>query len=356
MDIKKIFEEFKVDASAERYGNGHINDTFLCKCKPYTIVQRINTQVFERPDKLMENITAVTEHLKRKISLAGGDESRETLNVIPTKSGKSYLDLGKDGCYRMYKYIENTVSIDVTENYDILESAGEAFGGFQQMLSDFNADSLYETIKRFHDTPYRVEQLETAIKNAKTDRKEKAKKEIQQALNYKKYAETLWTPLCRGEIPLRVTHNDTKLNNVLFDKDTLKALCVIDLDTVMPGSLLFDFGDALRYCASTAAEDETNLDNVRFDLKKFESFTKGFLKKTADCLSKTEKRLLPVSALVLTYECGIRFLTDYLNGDIYFKIHRENHNLDRAGNQLKLVCDIEKKLPQMEAIVNEVLS
>ena len=350
-DLKEILSKFNIETDVESYGNGHINDTYLCETAPRYILQRINTNVFKKPDEVMENIFNVTAHLRKKIAAAGGDPDRETLTVIPTKNNEVYYQHEDGSAFRMYKFIENSISIDIAEDPMVLCHAGTAFGRFQKMLSDFDADKLYETIVDFHNTPVRVQQLKDAIANNAAGRLGEVKAEIDFALEYAKYAAEITDAMAKGEVPLRVTHNDTKLNNVLFDDKTTEGVCVIDLDTVMPGSLLYDFGDALRFGASSCAEDETDESKIWFDLNKFEHFAKGFLGEVGDCLTKKEIELLPLSALLMTYECGTRFLADYLNGDVYFKIHKEKHNLDRARNQFKLVADIESKFDEMMKIV-----
>lgn len=354
-NLKSILENFEIETNIEPYGNGHINDTYLCESNPGYILQRININVFKHPDEVMKNIVSVTRHLRSKIEKNGGDPERETLNVVRTKTGKDFYMADSDNYYRMYKYIDNTIGYDIVENPRQLREAGKAFGRFQRMLDDFKVEDLYETIPHFHYTPDRVEQLNAAIKKNYNNRAKDIQPEIDTAIKYSKYAPVIVEEMEKGTVPNRVTHNDTKLNNVLFDKDTDKAICVIDLDTVMGGSLLYDYGDALRFGASSAQEDETDLDKVYFDLEKFEEFTRGFLGEVGSCLTQKEIELLPVSVLILTYECGIRFLADYLNGDVYFKIHREHHNLDRARTQLKLVEDIESKFDKMEEIVKKYL-
>lgn len=353
-NLNEICSKFNIDTNIQSFGNGHINDTYLCEATPGYILQRLNTNVFKNPVEVMKNIVNVTQFLSKKIEENGGDAAAETLTVIFTKDGKSFYKADDENYFRMYLFIENSISYDLVENPVQLYYAGRAFGKFQAMLNDFPADSLYETIKDFHNTPERVKQLEQAIENNAADRSKYVQKEIEFARSFSKYASRITDKMNDGSVPLRVTHNDTKLNNILFDKDNTEKSCVIDLDTVMPGSALFDFGDALRFGASSGAEDETDLDKIWFDLEKFEYFTKGFLSQTANCLTETEIELLPLSVLILTYECGIRFLADYLNGDTYFKIHRENHNLDRCRTQFKLVADIEQKLPEMTEIVQSV--
>ncbi len=351
--LKEVCAQFNVETDIEGYGNGHINDTYICETDPRVILQRINVNVFKKPDEVMANIYNVTEHLKKKIKKAGGNPDRETLNVIRTRDGGNYYKLDDENYFRMYKFVENNFSFDMVENPVQLYHAGKAFGKFQNMLDDYPADNLFETIIDFHNTPVRVEQLKDAIANNVSGRLSLVADEIGFALDYARYADAIVLELEKGTVPLRVTHNDTKLNNVLFDKDTLEAICVIDLDTVMPGSVLYDFGDALRFGASSGAEDETDLEKIWFDLEKFDQFARGFLGETGGCLTEKEVELLPVSALLMTYECGIRFLADYLNGDTYFKVHREHHNLDRARTQFKLVKDIESKLDEMKKIVEK---
>lgn len=353
--VSKALNAFGIDENIEPYGNGHINDTFVTESYDY-LIQRINTKVFKKPEELMENIEKVTSFLKEKIIKDGGDPERETLTVVKTINGENFYTIDEDNVYRVYKFVKNSKSIENSKTYEDLYCAGETFGHFQMLLDDYPAETLHETIQDFHNTPKRVEALKEAIKNDIALRASTVQKEIEFSLKCaEEFASIAVDELKKGTLPLRVTHNDTKINNILFDESTNKAICVIDLDTVMPGSSLYDFGDALRMGASTGAEDETNLDLVNFDVEAFKSFTKGYLSKMKDMLSPKEIELLPFSAKLLTYECGIRFLTDYLNGDTYFKIHREHHNLDRARNQLKLVWDISTKEEEMNQIVKDLL-
>ncbi len=350
-NLKEVCEQFVIKTDIDLYGNGHINDTYMADAEPQAILQRINKNVFHNPHEVMENIYNVTEHLKKKIVERGGNPKREALNVIKTKDGKNYFQLDEDNFFRMYLFVTDSVSYDIVENPIQLFHAGTAFGRFQNMLDDYPADSLYETIVDFHNTPERVNQLKEAISNDLAGRLTEVYDEVEFALDYADYKSLITDEMRKGTVPLRVTHNDTKLNKVLFDAKTGEGVCVIDLDTVMPGSILYDFGDALRFGASSGPEDEQDLDKIWFDLEKFEQFAKGFLGEVKDCLTPKEIELLPISALIMTYECGIRFLADHLNGDSYFKIHRENHNLDRARTQFKLVRDIESKLDEMKTIV-----
>lgn len=353
--LNDICSHFNAVSVKGAYGNGHINDTYVCDGNPRYVLQRINSNVFKRPTEVMENIVNITEHLKKKIALAGGNPERESLTVIKTIDGKNvYMD-EEGNFFRMYKFIENTVSYDTVDNPIQLYYAGKAFGKFQNMLDDFPADKLYETIVDFHNTPVRVNQLNAAIKNNAAGRLNSVKAEVDFADKYSKYAGLITDAMAEGLVPLRVTHNDTKLNNILFDPKTGEGVCVVDLDTVMPGSMLYDFGDAMRFGAASGAEDEKDLDKIWFDVEKFEQFTKGFVSEMRESITEKEIELLPMSVLIMTYECGTRFLADHLNGDVYFKIHREGHNLDRARTQFKLVYDIESKLEQLSDIVKKYI-
>ncbi len=354
--INKILEHFNIHGDCSPYGNGHINNTYLCNGSPRYILQKINQNVFPQPENVMENIENVTSHLRAKISQANGDMTRETLTVIKTADGKLFYTDEDGSAYRAYLFVEGSRSLDKAENNEQLYRVAKAFGRFQKMLSDFDAEKLHTTIADFHNTPVRVEQLKKAIDENKAGRLSSVQKEVDFALDYAKCADAITNEMQKGTVPLRVTHNDTKLNNVLFDANSDDALCVIDLDTIMPGSYLYDFGDALRFAGSSGAEDEPDLGKIYFDLDKFEYFAKGYLSEMSSCLTKKEKELLPLSVLIMTYECGTRFLADHLNGDTYFKIHYENHNLVRARTQFKLVRDIEQKLALMSDIINDNLS
>ncbi len=345
-----VLQQFELPMEVSPYGNGHINDTYLVDTPNY-ILQRINTSIFKDPDKLMENIENVTSYLRKQIIAEGGNPDRETLTVVPTKDGKHYYKLDEENVFRVYIFIKDSKSIENSKTPEDLYEAGVGFGHFQKALADFPVDKLHETIKDFHHTPKRVEALKAAIRNDVAGRAESVKAEIDFALENAAWADMVIKCMEEGLIPVRVTHNDTKINNILFDDKTSKAVCVIDLDTVMPGSMLYDFGDALRMGGSTAAEDETDLDKVWFNIDAFEAFAKGYLSEMKDSLTAKELELLPLSVKLMTYECGIRFLTDYLNGDTYFKIHREHHNLDRARNQFKLVADITAKETQLEKLI-----
>ena len=350
IDLNEILRHFNIKHSISKYGNGHINDTYLTQSKEY-ILQRINTNIFKNPYELMENIENVTEFIRKKIIKSGGNPDRETLTVIRTDEGQNCYKYDEENYFRMYKYITDTVTIENEKNNQILYNAGKGFGHFQNMLDDFPVELLHETIIDFHNTPKRVEALKKSIEKDAAGRASKVKAEIDFALSHACFADVVVKGLEDKSIPTRVTHNDTKINNILFDKNTLDAVCVIDLDTVMPGSALYDFGDALRIGASTAAEDETDLEKVWFDEEAFSAFARGYCGEMK--LTDAEFDLLYFAPKLLTYECGIRFLTDYLDGDTYFKIHREHHNLDRARNQFKLVADMESKEERLKNIIKK---
>lgn len=352
-DIVSVMKCFVDYDQLTPYGDGHINNTFVTPDKKY-IMQKINTNVFPNPDALMDNINNVTSHILKKIAEAGGDVNRETLTIIPTKDGNLYHKTEDGEIYRVYKFIDDTIYYSVAEDPKDLYEAGKGFGRFQNMLNDYPGEKLYETIPNFHNTRTRFEALLTAIKENRSGRLDEVQDEVNFALEQEYMIDDVLNGIESGEIPVRVTHNDTKINNVLFDAKTKKALCVIDLDTVMPGSLLYDYGDALRTGAATAAEDEKDLSLMKFDMDSFKYFTKGFLEELLSVMTEKEIELLPLSIRLLTYECGIRFLTDHLNGDTYFKIHREGHNLDRARTQFKLYQDILAKTEDMKAYIKEL--
>lgn len=343
--------------SSQPFGNGHINDTYLLvfdtgrqEAKRY-ILQRMNKDIFTKPVQLMENIMGVTSHLRKIIIENGGDPQRETLNVIPSKDGKAYYEDAQGEYWRAFQFIENAVSLEQIEDpQDFYESA-VAFGSFQRRLADYPAETLHETIPGFHDTKARFEAFIKTVEQDKCNRAASVKKEIDFVTKREDITGVFGTLLAKKEIPLRVTHNDTKLNNIMMDKETRKGICVIDLDTVMPGLAVNDFGDSIRFGASTALEDEQNLDKVWCDMHLFEVYTRGFIEGCGGSLTKKETQLLPMGAKVMTYECGMRFLADYLAGDTYFKIHRPGQNLDRCRTQFKLVWDMERKWEMMHGIV-----
>ena len=357
--IEEAIAQFAVEGRLmERrpYGNGHINDTFLLVyeipegVKKRYILQRMNHDIFRKPQELMENIVNVTEYLRKMIISQGGEPERETLNVVKTRDGKSnYRDSGGN-YWRMFLFIERTVCLEKVESAKDFYDSAVAFGNFQRMLADYPAETLHETIPNFHHTPSRFRAFQKAVQEDKLGRAALVREEIAFAMEREKDTPVLTDLLAAGQLPLRVTHNDTKLNNILFDEESRKALCIIDLDTVMPGLSHYDFGDSIRFGASTGEEDERDLEKIELDLSLYEAFTKGYLEGCGGRLTDKEIETLPMGAKLMTYECGIRFLADYLEGDVYFKIHRDVHNLDRARTQFKLVADMEAKWDDMRAI------
>jgi hypothetical protein len=340
-----------------RYGNGHINDTFVVyteqenRSKLRYILQRINQQIFNNPENLMENIVSVTDFIKSKIIQEKGDVLRETLNIVRTKAGNPYYIDSIGSYWRAYLFIEEATSYEQVEKPEDFYQSAVAFGRFQKQLSDYPANTLYETIKEFHNTQVRFENLKKVVQEDSYKRVKEVTLELEFIYKQEEFTHVLMDLYKDGKLPLRVTHNDTKLNNIMIDNKTGKAICVIDLDTIMPGFSVTDFGDAIRFGATTALEDEIDLDRVNFRLDLFELYTKGFLEGCEGSLTETEIRMLPVGAKMMTLECGIRFLTDYLQGDNYFRIHREGQNLDRARTQLKLVSEMEKHWDKMKNIV-----
>ena len=339
---------------AHHYGEGHINDTFVVWREDHSkrfILQRINTDTFTNPVGLMENVCGVTRHLRAKILAEGGDPARETLNVIPTLSGSTcYLD-ADGGAWRAYDFVEDTICLQQVGSEADFRTVAETLGKFQNQLADYPASTLHETIARFHDTPNRYANFEKALAADALGRAKNIAPEIEFIHAREQDCHVLLDQLAAGEIPLRVTHNDTKINNVLIDAATGKGICVIDLDTVMPGLSAYDFGDSIRTGANDCAEDEPDQSKVHFDLHLYEVFAKGYLSTAGASMSMAEKKSLAWGARLMTLECGIRFLTDYLEGDHYFHIARPDYNLDRARTQFTLVRQMEEVFDQMLEIV-----
>jgi hypothetical protein len=360
-EIKEVLSRFALPGELTEYvpfGSGHINDTYRLTYlfgdhTRHFILQRMNKNIFRKPEELMANINGVTSWLRKKIQENGGDIERETLNLVPDKQGNPFY-LDKEGEYwRMYLYIENASCFDQVESENDFYQSAVAFGHFQQLLADYPADTLYETIPDFHNTPDRFRKFQAALEADVCGRADSVKDEIGFVLDREPLTHVLCDLQEQGKLPLRVTHNDTKLNNIMIDNQTGKAICVIDLDTVMPGLSVNDFGDSIRFGASTGAEDEKDLEKVSCDLHLYEVYVKGFIEGCGGALTELELDMLPMGAILMTFECGIRFLTDYLEGDHYFKIHRPEHNLDRCRTQFKLVSDMETKLSDMKAIVQK---
>lgn len=349
--IRGEYQDFKQNTA------GLINKTFIVRSKEgdkvyHYVLQTVNTAVFTHPKELIRNISSVTDFLREKIKQSGGDASRETLCLIPTHDGELYY-IDPDGKFwRMYNYIEGARTYDLVENDEMFYRCGKGFGHFQRLLADYPADTLYPTIPRFHDTPNRLCDFKRAIEENRAGRAAQVAREIAGYLAHADFCDCVTKYIENGEVPVRVTHNDTKLNNIMIDCHSGEAICVIDLDTVMPGSALYDFGDAIRYGANNAAEDEKDLSKVYLRKDLFRAFTKGFLEEASSSLTERELALIPESAVLMTLECGMRFLGDYLNGDVYFGIRYPEHNLDRARTQLKLVNDMLANLDEMHAIVD----
>ena len=342
---------------AERFGAGHINDTFAVWAADRSkrwILQRINTDTFTDPAGLMENVTGVTAYLRRQIIERGGDPDRETLNVIPTLDGKPYYTDTEGGAWRAYIFVEGTVCLQKVENERDFYTAAETFGNFQNQLAGYPAATLHETIARFHDTPNRYANFEKALAADVMGRAKDVGPEIAFIRAREADCRVLVDQLAAGVLPLRVTHNDTKLNNVLIDQDTGKGICVIDLDTVMPGLSAYDFGDSIRFGANDCAEDEPDQSKVHFSLHLYKVFAEGYLAAAGSAMTEAERRSLPWGAKLMTLECGIRFLTDYLEGDHYFKISRPDQNLDRARTQFTLVQGMEREFDAMTQLALEL--
>ncbi len=358
----EIAAHFSLDGTPVRIReltSGNINVTYRldmaeAPTAPRYVLQRINTEAFKNPAALMENIGLVTEHIRHSYEADGLDPTRRVLTFVKADTG-SLLYTAPDGsAWRAYRYVDGVTAYDGIESPAIFYEAGRGFGDFQKRLSDFPADRLTETIPGFHDTPARYKVFLDAVKSDIAGRAAEVAEEIAFICAHEELMSAIVSRL-GIDLPLRVTHNDTKLNNVLIDNETGHALCIIDLDTVMPGSALYDYGDAVRYGACTAAEDETDLSRVKFDMALFEAFTEGFVSATAGGLTDAELRALPTSVAVIACELGMRFLTDYLNGDVYFKTAYPTHNLVRARTQLKLLSELDRHLPAMTAFVANLI-
>ncbi len=354
----KVFDYWGTLVDFRPFGNGHINDTYLVrfrfegKIRKY-ILQRINKDVFKKPHEVMSNIMGVTSYLRKMIKETGGDPERETLNVIKTKDGKGFYVDGYGDYWRSFVYIGDTVSLELPEDNNDFYQAAVAFGSFQKNLGDYPADTLFETIPDFHNTPVRYQNFLKAVEENASGRSDTALAEIEFVKARRDFTAVLEDAHKNGLLPKRVTHNDTKINNVLLDKDTREPVCVVDLDTIMPGYSVNDFGDSIRFGASTAAEDERDLSKVHFDINLFETYTRGFLNGCGGRLCESEIMLLPEGAKMMTLECGMRFLADYIEGDVYFKTAYADHNLVRCRTQFKLVEEMEEKWDEMKEIVKK---
>ena len=343
-------------ADVARHGKGHINDTFCVVCKTPEggtarfILQRLSQAAFPHPEEVMENFVGITSYLRREILAEGGDPLRETLSLVKTGDGADFVTDAEGRAWRLMPFIENAECYQ-SATPELFAASGRAFGRFQYMLRDYPAQTLHETIPHFHDTEDRFNQFLAALEADKLNRAKGVSPEIQFILRRKADCGVALRALREGKLPLRVTHNDTKLNNILIDRDTHEGICIIDLDTTMPGLAINDFGDSIRFGANHCMEDEQDLTKVNFDISLYEVFTRGFLEGARGSLTSAELEYLPWGARLMTLECGIRFLTDYLDGDHYFHVSYPRQNLDRARTQLKLVKDMEEQFDAMGAVV-----
>ena len=352
MYYREIASAFCLDGtlvSCEEFGHGHINHTLKVTTDTGAeyILQRINKYVFQNPIRLMKNVSSVTEYLQKHV-----EKSSMAMHFIPTHQGLFYYRDSHGEFWRMYDFMKG-FCLDTPESDEDFYQSALAFGRFMALLADFPAEKLYETIPEFHNTVDRYRQFKASVEADPVGRVEGVRKEIDFVLAQEEMGSILQHMREAGELPLRVTHNDTKLNNVLLDRDTRKSLCVLDLDTVMPGLSVHDFGDSIRFGAATAAEDEKDLSKMSMDLHMFEVYTRGYLE-SATALTDKEVEMLPLGALTMTLEVGLRFLKDYIDGDLYFKVAYPQHNLVRARTQLKLVADMKEKWDDMNRIVAEV--
>jgi len=362
IDLKEIFEQFRTEGSFESaapYGSGHIHDTFLVKTiekeKDDYILQRLNNRIFKNIPQLQHNIERVTGHLRAKlIAIPGSDIKRECLNLIFSHEGKSWIVDKDQNFWRMYIFITNHKSYNIVDSPDKAFEGGKAIGRFQAMLSDLGGEQLFETIPWFHNIEKRLETFYIKVNSDPVKRAGSVKDEISFVSERAEEMKTILRLGIKGDIPIRITHNDTKFNNILLDEND-KALCVIDLDTVMPGYVHYDFGDAIRTAANMASEDEKDLSLVRMNINLFRAYSEGYLSETSDTLNDTEKEYLAFAPHLITFTIALRFLTDYLDGDNYFKIHHEHHNLYRARAQFKLVESMEEQYEDMREIIKKLI-
>ena len=344
--------------SVDRYGKGHINDTFCAVCQSQEgnairfIIQRLSNAAFPHPEELMENFVGITTFLRNKILADGGDPTRETLSVVKTKDGRDFYTDAYGRVWRLMPFIENTDCYQ-SATPELFEASARTFGRFQRLLNGYPAETLHETIPNFHNTEDRLAKFLTAVAADKLGRAKEVQPEIQFVLDRLADCSVALNALKEGVLPLRVTHNDTKLNNILIDRESHEGICVIDLDTTMPGLSINDFGDSIRFGANHSAEDEKDLSKVNLDLGLYEVFTRGFLQGADGILTEAELEYLPWGARLMTLECGIRFLTDYLDGDNYFHVCYPEQNLDRSRTQFKLVWDMEQRFEDMHEIVKK---
>jgi Ser/Thr protein kinase RdoA (MazF antagonist) len=360
VDLRRVAQQFELQGffqSAASHGSGHINDTYLVETEQggkrvRYILQRINRKVFPNPVVFMGNIQRVLSHLQQKMaSLPQEEISRRVLSLVPARTGECFYQDEEGEAWRAYRFIEGARSFDVAQSPRQAYEAARAFGSFQRMLLDLPPPPLVETLPHFHDTPHRFQGLESAVKGDPRNRAAEASAEIESCLSRSELSGTLFRSKARGELADRPIHNDTKLNNVLLDEKTGEGLCVIDLDTVMPGLGVWDFGDLVRSAANPAPEDERDLRRVEVDAKLFESISRGWLEALSGSLTSSERNALVMGAKVITLECGVRFLTDYLEGDRYFRTSRPGQNLDRCRVQLALLRSLDENEEILERII-----
>ena len=357
--VKEVMGQYDFPGTVEevtRNNGGHINDTFTVVCKTQEgetrrfILQGLSLVAFPRQKELMENFIGVTSHLRKKIEAAGGDPMRETLNLVYTRDGKPYYTEESGKVWRVMPFVEGTLCLEKATP-ELFEASARAFGRFQGLLADYPAETLHETIVKFHDTEDRFAKFLAALEADKMGRAKEVQKEVQFVMDRKADCSVAVGALREGKLPLKVTHNDTKLSNILIDETTMEGICVIDLDTTMPGLSINDFGDSIRFGANHSKEDEKDLSKVNFDIELYEVYTRGFIQGANGGLTENELKYLPWGARLMTLECGIRFLTDYLDGDHYFRIHYPEQNLDRCRTQFKLVRDMEEQWDAMAAVI-----
>ena len=358
-DLSQVLAAYDFPATllgAVRYGQGHINDTYCVLCQPQDgdcirfILQGLSSTAFPKPEEVMENMSGITGYLREKIIAAGGDPARETLTLVKTRDGLDFFTDSKGKIWRLTTFVEGTECYQ-SATPELFEASAYAFGKFQHMLQGYPAETLHEPIPKFHDTENRFEKFLAALQADKVGRAKDVQPEIDFVMARKADCSVALQALREGKLPLRVTHNDTKLNNILIDRASGQGICVIDLDTTMPGLSINDFGDSIRFGANHSAEDEKDLSKVNFDIQLFEVYTRGFLAGAQGSLTPAELEYLPWGAKLMTLECGIRFLTDYLDGDNYFRIHYPEQNLDRCRTQFKLVQDMEQQFDAMKAVI-----
>ena len=359
--VQEVLSAYDLPATllgAVRYGQGHINDTFCVICQPQEgdairyILQGLSSAAFPHPEELMENFIGITSYLREQVIAQGGDPMRETLSLVNTRDGKPFYTDSNGKVWRLTPFIENTDCFQ-SATPELFEASARAFGRFQYMLQGYPAETLHESIVNFHNTEDRLAKFEAALKADKMGRAADVLPEVQFVLDRRADCSVALDALRSGILPLRVTHNDTKLNNILIDRDTHEGICVIDLDTTMPGLSINDFGDSIRFGANHSKEDEKDLSKVNFDIELYEAYTRGFIQGARGGLTENELKYLPWGARLMTLECGIRFLTDYLDGDNYFRIHYPEQNLDRCRTQFKLVKDMEEQFEAMAAVIEK---